>query len=172
MNARTNNGARKGAVSTESGALQDATGLRLTRQRREYQRVKSTSCSANTSVSMNSREIAELSGDVFATTTCKRTIGTLLSKASSPQPQIEDREAQCAANARCSKSVDVFDQAHKRDSIVVVAQLSPATFTRKRIVERWQELESRGKAGRPLNRRLPAPAGADALRHGTAPGSR
>lgn len=86
-------------------------------------------------VTMTSREIADLVGRRHDNV--KRTIETLAANGVIKSPQIEEMPT-----ATRPVSVCVFSgEQGKRDSIVVVAQLSPE-FT-ARLVDRWQELESR-----------------------------
>jgi len=66
----------------------------------------------------------------------KRTIESLIERGTIASPQIEEKPT-----AGRSVSVYVFEgEQGKRDSIIVVAQLSPE-FT-ARLVDRWQELET------------------------------
>lgn len=84
-------------------------------------------------VTMTSREIAalvELRHD-----NVKRTIETLVEKGAITPPQIEE----VPNDGPGPKTVTVF-RVGKRDSYVIVAQLSPE-FT-ARLVDRWQELEA------------------------------
>jgi len=83
---------------------------------------------------MTSREIAELTGARHDNV--KRTIETLVQQKVIESPQIE--EVQTATNK--AKVYRFNGQQGKRDSIVVVARLSPE-FT-ARLVDRWQELEA------------------------------
>ena len=83
-------------------------------------------------LTMSSREMAGLVEKRHDSV--KRTIETLAANGLIAQPQIVDGEK--AANG----VVEALYLVGKRDSYVVVAQLSPA-FT-ARIVDRWQELES------------------------------
>jgi len=82
---------------------------------------------------MNSREMADLVEKRHDSV--KRTIETLVTAGAISKPQIVDGEK--AANNVVEK-LYVFG---KRDSYVIVAQLSP-TFT-ARLVDRWQELEQK-----------------------------
>lgn len=85
-------------------------------------------------VTMNSREIAELVNKRHDNV--KRTIETLVEQEVIVSPQIEE-----IPTATKPMRVYVFTgEQGKRDSIVVVAQLSPE-FT-ARLVDRWQELEA------------------------------
>ena len=89
----------------------------------------------STEQTMSSREIAELVEKRHDNV--KRTIETL-AKAGLVHPQIEDEpETDAMGRTRVTKVYRVG----KRDSYVIVAQLSPE-FT-ARLVDRWQELESR-----------------------------
>lgn len=82
-------------------------------------------------LTMSSREIAELTGKRHDNV--KRTIATLVEAGVISQPQIED-------GIKSANGVVVQEyKVGKRDSFVVVAQLSPE-FT-ARLVDRWQELE-------------------------------
>ena len=88
--------------------------------------------------SMTSIEIAELVGKRHDNV--KRTIETLAESGVIVRPQIED-EPKIDVMGR-SRLIQVFrfsDEQGKRDSIIVVAQLSPE-FT-ARLVDRWRELE-------------------------------
>lgn len=85
-------------------------------------------------VTMNSRDIAEMVSRRHDNV--KRTIETLAAAGVIQSPQFEE-----IPTATRPVSVYVFSgEQGKRDSIVVVAQLSPE-FT-ARLVDRWQELES------------------------------
>ncbi|MEL7628713.1 phage antirepressor KilAC domain-containing protein [Pectobacterium aroidearum] len=85
------------------------------------------------SMSMTSLEIADLVEKRHDNV--KRTIETLIEKGVITSPQIEEKPT-----AGRPMSIYVFEgEQGKRDSIVVVAQLSPE-FTAK-LVDRWQELE-------------------------------
>lgn len=89
--------------------------------------------------SMTSIEIAELVGKRHDNV--KRTIETLAESGVIVRPQIED-EPKIDVMGR-SRLIQVFrfsDEQGKRDSIIVVAQLSPE-FT-ARLVDRWRELEN------------------------------
>jgi len=91
------------------------------------------------SLTMTSREIAELVEKRHDNV--KRTIETLAEKGVIARPQIEETEE--INNLGLPRKVSHFiftGEKGKRDSIVVVAQLSPE-FT-ARLVDRWQELES------------------------------
>jgi len=93
-------------------------------------------------LTMTSREIAEL---VEARhDNVKRTIEALTEKGVIAYPHIEDVQESGGNNRQYTTSVYVFTgEKGKRDSIVVVAQLSPE-FT-ARLVDRWQELESQAQ---------------------------
>ncbi|PQJ96208.1 Rha family transcriptional regulator [Chromatium okenii] len=84
-------------------------------------------------VTMTSREIAELTGKRHDNV--KRTIESLANQGVIELPQIEE-----ISTATKPVQVYVFTHAHKRDTFIVVAQLSPE-FTAK-LVDRWQELEA------------------------------
>ncbi|MFS8372402.1 Rha family transcriptional regulator [Xanthomonas campestris] len=90
---------------------------------------------AGTSPSITSREIAELVEKRHDNV--KRTIETLVQQGVIASPQIEEKPT---AGRPAADYVFAGEQG-KRDSIVVVAQLSPE-FT-ARLVDRWQELERR-----------------------------
>jgi len=83
-------------------------------------------------VTMSSREMADLTKKRHDSV--KRTIETLAEKGTISQPQIVDGEK--AANGVTEKVYLIG----KRDSYIIVAQLSPE-FTAQ-LVDRWQELES------------------------------
>ncbi len=88
---------------------------------------------------MTSQEIADLVEKRHDNV--KRTIESLLDQGVIVRPQIEDEPGKDAMGRPRSAQVYVFSgERGKRDSIVVVAQLSPQ-FT-ARLVDRWQELES------------------------------
>jgi phage regulator Rha-like protein len=89
---------------------------------------------------MSSREIAELTGKRHDNV--KRTIDTLVSDRVISSPQIEEYPASVG---RPGKHYLIG----KRDSFVVVAQLSPE-FT-ARLVDRWQELEEQAAPRIPAN---------------------
>lgn len=84
---------------------------------------------------MTSQEIADLVGKRHDNV--KRTIETLVCRGVIIQPQIED--GQRSANNTIPQVFRFSGEQGKRDSIIVVAQLSPE-FT-ARLVDRWQELE-------------------------------
>lgn len=89
---------------------------------------------------MTSSEIAELVDKRHDNV--KRTIETLASSGAIRLPQIEDSEIINNLGLRQTVRAYVFEgEQGKRDSIVVVAQLSPQ-FT-ARLVDRWIELERR-----------------------------
>lgn len=91
-------------------------------------------------VTMSSREIAELTGKRHDNV--KRTIESLVAARVIESPQIEE-----IPTATKPVAVYVFSgEKGKRDSIVVVAQLSPE-FTAA-LVDRWQELEAKQQAPR------------------------
>ncbi|WP_287497785.1 phage antirepressor KilAC domain-containing protein [Pandoraea sp. CB10b_02] len=88
---------------------------------------------------MTSQEIADLVEKRHDNV--KRTIETLANQGVIVRPQIEDEPGNDAMGRPRVTQVYVFTgERGKRDSIVVVAQLSPQ-FT-ARLVDRWQELES------------------------------
>lgn len=87
---------------------------------------------------MTSKEIAELVGKRHDNV--RRTIETLAESGVIVHPQIEDEpEIDAMGRVRVTKVYVFTGEQGKRDSIVVVAQLSPE-FT-ARLVDRWQELE-------------------------------
>ena len=87
-------------------------------------------------VTMSSREIAELVESRHDSV--KRTIETLSDKGVIVRPQAVDEQTSDAMGRPRTTSVYHLG---KRDSLIVVAQLSPE-FT-ARIVDRWQELEEK-----------------------------
>ncbi len=89
----------------------------------------------NNPLTMSSYEIASLVEKRHDNV--KRTIENLVKQGVIAQPQIEDGEK--AANHVVTKNYVFAGEQGKRDSYVVVAQLSPE-FT-ARLVDRWQELE-------------------------------
>ncbi|MBU9514463.1 phage antirepressor KilAC domain-containing protein [Burkholderia multivorans] len=95
--------------------------------------------SAQTVVTMNSVQIAEL---VEARhDSVKRTIERLAEKSVIALPPMVDMQIEGGNNRTYTTHVYVFrGEQGKRDSIIVVAQLSPE-FT-ARLVDRWQELEA------------------------------
>lgn len=95
----------------------------------------------NQPLTMSSQEIADLVK--LRHDNVKRTIETLVTKGVIVQPQIEDEQfADKMGRIRTQKVYMVG----KRDSYVVVAQLSPE-FT-ARLVDRWQELEEGLQSGK------------------------
>lgn len=93
----------------------------------------------NNTIKMTSVEIAELVGKRHGNV--KRTIETLAKNGVIRNTQFEFFEKINNLGLRRSVEAYVFEgEQGKRDSIVVVAQLSPE-FT-ARLVDRWQELES------------------------------
>lgn len=94
----------------------------------------------SSAASMTSREIADLVGSRHDSV--KRTIETFVAKGIITQPHAVDESYKDSTCRNVVTKVYVFSGEHgKRDSIIVVAQLSPE-FTAK-LVDRWQELESR-----------------------------
>ena len=94
----------------------------------------------DSSISMTSREIAELTEKRHDNV--KRTIETLSNTGVIQRPQIEEVKALQSLSPNNKTQVYVFSgEQGKRDSIIVVAQLSPE-FT-ARLVDRWKELETR-----------------------------
>lgn len=94
-------------------------------------------------VTMSSREIAELVEKRHDNV--KRTIETLVERGVIARPQIEDVQ-EAGGNSRVYITQEY--RVGKRDSYVIVAQLSPE-FT-ARLVDRWQELENAARfAGLP-----------------------
>lgn len=92
-------------------------------------------------VTMSSQEIADLVGSRHDSV--KRTIERLVEKRVIVQPPMVDEPSTDSIGRPRTESVY---HVNKRDSFVVVAQLSPE-FT-ARLVDRWQELEE--KAARPM----------------------
>ncbi len=93
---------------------------------------------------MTSLEIAELVDKRHDNV--KRTIETLIEKGIIRLPQIEDSEnINNLGLIQKTKTYVFFGEQGKRDSIIVVAQLSPE-FT-ARLVDRWQELEQEKTLG-------------------------
>lgn len=90
---------------------------------------------AGQQLTMSSREIAELVEKRHDNV--KRTIDTLTDSGVIARPQIEDMQDVRGNNRVYTTSVYHLE---KRDTLVVVAQLSPE-FT-ARVVDRWQELEA------------------------------
>jgi phage regulator Rha-like protein len=95
-------------------------------------------------LSMNSKEIAELVESRHDKV--KQSIERLVNKGVISQPPMGDGEK--AANGVVEQIYIFSGEQGKRDSIVVVAQLSPE-FT-ARLVDRWQELEASHAQPRPL----------------------
>ena len=91
--------------------------------------------SSNQALSMSSREISELVG--IRHDNVKRTIERLANKGTITFPQMEEKPT----DGRPASEYLFTGDTGKRDSIIVVAQLSPE-FT-ARLVDRWQELENR-----------------------------
>ena len=89
----------------------------------------------NNQQTMTSREIAELVE--LRHDNVKRSIYSLVTKGVISHPQIED------GNKSANGIAEEILRIRKRDTFVIVAQLSPA-FT-ARLVDRWQELESKIK---------------------------
>ncbi|MEQ6329071.1 Rha family transcriptional regulator [Pseudomonas chengduensis] len=97
------------------------------------------------SATMTSLEIAELTGKRHDNV--KRTIETLMGQGVITSPQIEEKPS---TGGRPGSEYRFSGDQGKRDSIIVVAQLSPE-FT-ARLVDRWQELESQLAKPRELSR--------------------
>ena len=95
---------------------------------------------SNTATRMTSAEIADMVEKRHDNV--RRTIETLAGNGVISTPQIEEVNNNQSLSPNSRYKVYVFQgEQGKRDSIVVVAQLSPQ-FT-ARLVDRWQELESR-----------------------------
>ncbi|MBV5311386.1 phage antirepressor KilAC domain-containing protein [Chromatium okenii] len=97
-------------------------------------------------ITMNSREIADLVKSNHADV--RRSIERLAERGViqlPPTAKVQDKQSFSPNN---KTMVYVFDHAHKRDSFIVVAQLSPE-FT-ARLVDRWQELEAAAAAPAPV----------------------
>jgi len=92
----------------------------------------------NTAVTMTSLEISELVEKRHDNV--KRTIEKLAEKGVIRHPQIEVSEKNNNLGLPTKVKSYVFDSSNKRDTYIVVAQLSPE-FT-ARLVDRWQELEA------------------------------
>jgi phage regulator Rha-like protein len=90
------------------------------------------------SVQMTSLEIATLVEKRHDNV--KRTIETLVTQGLITHPQIEGESYVDGSGRTVVTKIYVFTAKHKRDTFVVVAQLSPE-FT-ARLVDRWQELEA------------------------------
>ncbi|MEX9872104.1 phage antirepressor KilAC domain-containing protein [Providencia rettgeri] len=95
----------------------------------------------NTELSMTSKEIAELVGS--REDSVKRTIERLAEKNIISEPPTVDGIK--AANGTIPQHYVFSGEKGKRDSIIVVAQLSPE-FT-ARLVDRWQQLEQEKSLG-------------------------
>lgn len=92
---------------------------------------------------MSSQEIADLVGKRHDNV--KRTIESLVEQRVIARPQIEDVQETAGNNRTYTTEVYIFvGEKGKRDSLVVVAQLSPE-FTGA-LVDRWQHLERRVQA--------------------------
>lgn len=89
--------------------------------------------------SMTSLEMADLTGKRHDNV--RRTIETLAESGVIALPQIEEVKIQRARRSETVMAYVFSGEQGKRDSYVVVAQLSPE-FT-ARLVDRWQELEQR-----------------------------
>lgn len=79
----------------------------------------------------------------------KRTIETLAEQSVISLPQVEEIKIQRERRLETSQAYIFEGEKGKRDSIVVVAQLSPV-FT-ARLVDRWQELESKEASRQPAS---------------------
>lgn len=90
-----------------------------------------------TEITMTSREIADLVGSRHDSV--KRAIERLADAGVISKPPLVDGEK--AANGVVEKLYIFSSEKGKRDSIIIVAQLSPE-FT-ARLVDRWQELEAK-----------------------------
>jgi len=101
---------------------------------------------------MSSREIAELVGARHDSV--KRTIERLAEQGVIAQPPTVDVQASGGNNRQYTTQEYILSgERGKRDSIVVVARLSPE-FT-ARLVDRWQELEARQQAGFHIPQSMP-----------------
>lgn len=92
----------------------------------------------NASLTMTSKEIATLVEKRHYNV--KRTIDTLVKNGVILKPQIGFSEEISNLGLPIQREVYVFNYERKRDTFIVVAQLSPE-FT-ARLVDRWQELEA------------------------------
>jgi phage regulator Rha-like protein len=102
---------------------------------------------SNTNLTMSSREIAELVDSRHDKV--KQSIERLVDRGVIVQPPTGDEPGLDAMGRPRVTQVYVFSgEQGKRDSIVVVAQLSPE-FT-ARLVDRWQELEARAANPQPF----------------------
>jgi len=90
-----------------------------------------------TRLTMTSREMADLVEKRHDNV--KRTIETLVEQGVISRPQIEEVKIQRTRREETATAYVFTGEQGKRDSIIVVAQLSPE-FT-ARLVDRWQELE-------------------------------
>ena len=97
----------------------------------------------NNKQSMTSQQIADLVNKRHDNV--KRVIESIVNKGVIVRPQIEDEQYTDAMGRNRSAQVYVFaGEQGKRDSLVVVAQLSPE-FTGA-LVDRWQELEAQASS--------------------------
>lgn len=94
--------------------------------------------------SMSSREIAELLGSRHDKV--KQSIDRLIARGTIVQPPVGDEQEPDSLGR--SRSIKVY-LIGKRDTYVIVAQLSPE-FT-ARLVDRWQELEAQAQPRLPTN---------------------
>lgn len=102
---------------------------------------------SNANLTMSSREIAELVGSRHDKV--KQSIERLVERDVIVQPPMGDEPGTDAMGRPRATQVYVFaGEQGKRDSIVVVAQLSPE-FT-ARLVDRWQELEAAAASKSPV----------------------
>ena len=100
--------------------------------------------------SMTSKEIAELVNSRHDNV--KRAVETLVDKGVIVHPLIENEQStDSMGRTRITKVYQFTGEQGKRDSIIVVAQLSPE-FT-ARLVDRWRELEQ-GKLSTPTSPRI------------------
>ena len=96
---------------------------------------------STTSPTITSLDISEMVESLHADV--KRSIARLVTQGVIVQPPTADIPFVDAMGRQRTQKVSLFTEANKRDSYVVVAQLSPV-FT-ARLVDRWQELEAAQK---------------------------
>lgn len=100
-----------------------------------YEIMSNINLNVNTTIMMSSKDIAELTYKRHDNV--RRTIEMLANQGVITLPQIEEKPSE---GGRPAKEYIFIGEQGKRDSIIVVAQLSPE-FT-ARIVDRWMELEA------------------------------
>ena len=106
---------------------------------------------STTSPTITSLDISEMVESLHADV--KRSIARLVTQGVIVQPPTADIPFVDAMGRQRTQKVSLFTESNKRDSYVVVAQLSPP-FT-ARLVDRWQELEAAQRTKAQIQQQAP-----------------